>query len=128
VEVKGVEAVAEECCFHRETMPRDAPGGRQWVLLRGGAWKAVDLPHPSNAFVPNAFVRGRRVVASYPAVTTTWCSPLVIDEIGVGTVPGSNFYASDPALGRGLVRFAFPKKDETPDAVEERFKKLPGIG
>jgi hypothetical protein len=44
VEVKGVEAVAEECCFHRETMPRDVPGGRQWVLLRGGAWKAVDLP------------------------------------------------------------------------------------
>jgi aminotransferase len=60
-------------------------------------------------------------------VTTTWRSPLVIDEIGVRTVPGCNFYASDPALGRGLLRFAFPKKDETPDAVEERFKKLPGI-
>ena len=27
--------------------------------------------------------------------------------------------------GRGLVRFAFPKKDETLDAAEERFKKLP---
>jgi aminotransferase len=49
----------------------------------------------------------------------------LIDEIGVATVPGSSFYASDPALGRGLVRFAFPKKDETLDAVEERFKKLP---
>jgi aminotransferase len=51
----------------------------------------------------------------------------LIDEVGVATVPGSSFYASSPALGRGLVRFAFPKKDETFDAVEERFEKLPGI-
>ena len=49
----------------------------------------------------------------------------LIDEVGVATVPGSSFYASSPALGRGLVRFAFPKKDETLDAVEERFEKLP---
>ncbi len=48
----------------------------------------------------------------------------LIDEIGVGTVPGSSFYASDPQLGRGLVRFAFPKKDETLDEVERRFAKL----
>jgi aspartate/methionine/tyrosine aminotransferase len=48
----------------------------------------------------------------------------LIDEIGVATVPGSSFYASDPGLGRGLVRFAFPKKDETFDVVEERFEKL----
>jgi hypothetical protein len=40
-------------------------------------------------------------------------------------VPGSSFYASSPALGRGLVRFAFPKKDKTLDTVEERFEKLP---
>jgi aspartate/methionine/tyrosine aminotransferase len=48
----------------------------------------------------------------------------LIDEVGVGTVPGSSFYASDPLLGRGLVRFAFPKKDETLDEVERRFSKL----
>ena len=48
----------------------------------------------------------------------------LIDEIGVATVPGSSFYSSDPSLGRGLVRFAFPKKDETFDIVEERFAKL----
>ena len=40
------------------------------------------------------------------------------------TVPGSSFYASDPGLGRGLVRFAFPKKDETFKIVEKRFEKL----
>jgi aminotransferase len=48
----------------------------------------------------------------------------LIDEVGVATVPGSSFYASDPGLGRGLVRFAFPKKDATFDDVEKRFEKL----
>jgi aminotransferase len=48
----------------------------------------------------------------------------LIDEVGVATVPGSSFYASDPALVRGLVRFAFPKKDETFAIVEKRFEKL----
>jgi len=48
----------------------------------------------------------------------------LIDNIGVATVPGSSFYASDPGLGRGLVRFAFPKKDETFDRVAERFDNL----
>ena len=46
----------------------------------------------------------------------------LIDEIGVATVPGSSFYASDPGLGRGLVRFAFPTKNETFDIVEKRFE------
>jgi len=50
----------------------------------------------------------------------------LIDEIGVATVPGSSFYASNPQLGRGLVRFAFPKKDETLDEVERRFAGLAG--
>lgn len=51
----------------------------------------------------------------------------LIDEVGVATVPGSSFYASDPGLGRGLVRFAFPKKDETLDLVEERFETLQAL-
>lgn len=52
----------------------------------------------------------------------------LIDEVGIATVPGSSFYASDPSLGRGLVRFAFPKKDETFDVVERRFEKLKTLG
>lgn len=48
----------------------------------------------------------------------------LIDEVVIGTVPGSSFYASDPQLGRGLVRFALPKKDETLDEVERRFERL----
>ena len=48
----------------------------------------------------------------------------LIDNAGVGAVPGSSFYVSEPALGRGRVRFAFPKKDETLDEVERRFEVI----
>ena len=48
----------------------------------------------------------------------------LIDNAGIGTVPGSSFYRSDPSLGRGRVRFAFPKCDATLDAVEARFADL----
>jgi len=48
----------------------------------------------------------------------------LIDEVGVATVPGSSFYASDPGLGRGLVRFAFPKKDATFDLVEKAIREI----
>jgi aspartate/methionine/tyrosine aminotransferase len=36
----------------------------------------------------------------------------LIDEVAVATVPASSFY-HDPALGRGHIRFSFPKKIET---------------
>ncbi|CAN5752751.1 aminotransferase class I/II-fold pyridoxal phosphate-dependent enzyme [soil metagenome] len=52
----------------------------------------------------------------------------LIDDIGIGTVPGSSFYRSDPTLGRGRVRFAFPKRDETLDEVERRLARLPTLG
>jgi aspartate/methionine/tyrosine aminotransferase len=48
----------------------------------------------------------------------------LIDKIGIGSIPGSSFYRSDPELGKGRIRFAFPKKDETLDNVAERFARL----
>jgi aminotransferase len=36
----------------------------------------------------------------------------LVEDVGVGPVPGSSFF-SRPELGRTLVRFAFPKKEET---------------
>jgi len=47
----------------------------------------------------------------------------LIDEVSVPTVRSSSFYSSAPRLGRGLVRFAFPKH-ATFDIVEKRFEKL----
>src|SRR5688500_19643010 len=44
-------------------------------------------------------------------------------EVGVATVPGSNFY-HDPALGRGLVRFAFCQTAETREAAAARLTTI----
>jgi aspartate/methionine/tyrosine aminotransferase len=47
----------------------------------------------------------------------------LIREIGVAPVPGSSFY-HDPSSGRGYVRFAFPKREETFDEVRNRLRRL----
>ena len=36
----------------------------------------------------------------------------LIEKVAVATVPGSSFY-HDPAHGRGLLRFSFPKRIDT---------------
>jgi aspartate/methionine/tyrosine aminotransferase len=51
----------------------------------------------------------------------------LIDEVGIGSIPGSSFYRSDPRLGRGRVRFAFPKRDETLDEVQRRLARLDAL-
>ncbi len=47
----------------------------------------------------------------------------LIEEIGVGAVPGSSFYA-DPADGANLIRFCFAKKPETLELAGERLRRL----
>jgi aspartate/methionine/tyrosine aminotransferase len=47
----------------------------------------------------------------------------LVEEVGVAVVPGSSFY-QDPAHGRGQVRFAFCKKEETLAEAERRLSKL----
>ncbi len=50
----------------------------------------------------------------------------LVETAGVAIVPGTSFYA-DKALGRGYIRFAFPKKPETLAAARERLLKLPAL-
>jgi len=47
----------------------------------------------------------------------------LIEEVAVATVPGSSFY-HDPALGRGHVRFSFPKKIATIDRGLAALRRL----
>jgi len=47
----------------------------------------------------------------------------LISEIGVAAVPGSSFFA-DPADGRHLIRFAFPKREQTLLEAADRLRKL----
>ena len=53
---------------------------------------------------------------------TAFCMHL-INEIGVGAVPGSSFF-SDAADGAHLVRFCFAKKPETLHTAADRLQKL----
>jgi aspartate/methionine/tyrosine aminotransferase len=50
----------------------------------------------------------------------------ITEQIGVAAVPGSSFY-HDPTLGRSMVRFAFPKRDETLDEVGRRLGRLKSL-
>ena len=47
----------------------------------------------------------------------------LIRDIGVAPVPGSSFF-HDPSAGRGFVRFAFPKREETFADVGTRLRRL----
>ncbi|CAJ64690.1 MULTISPECIES: pyridoxal phosphate-dependent aminotransferase [Frankia] len=47
----------------------------------------------------------------------------LVTEIGVATVPGSSFFA-DPADGRHIIRFGFPKKLSTLQAAADRLARL----
>ncbi|HUC42827.1 MAG TPA: aminotransferase class I/II-fold pyridoxal phosphate-dependent enzyme [Candidatus Sulfotelmatobacter sp.] len=46
----------------------------------------------------------------------------LVETVGVGTVPGSSFF-SRPELGRTLLRFAFPKRNETLTEAVARLRR-----
>jgi aspartate/methionine/tyrosine aminotransferase len=69
-----------------------------------------DLVRPEGAYYAMAKVGPLRERLSI-ADDTTFCRELVL-RAGVAAVPGSSFFA-DPAEGRDLIRFAFPKRLDT---------------
>jgi aminotransferase len=52
----------------------------------------------------------------------------MIRQIGVAVVPGSSFYPAGWDEGKRLIRFAFPKRDETLDEAARRLAALRPIG
>lgn len=82
-----------------------------------------DAPTPEGAYYTLADFRPVASALGLPHDDTAFVR-WMIEELGIGAIPGSSFYRSDPALGAGRVRFAFPKKDETLAAVAARFAKL----
>ena len=69
-----------------------------------------DLVRPEGAYYAMAKVGPLRERLNIPD-DTTFCRELVL-RAGVAAVPGSSFF-DDPAEGRDLIRFAFPKRLET---------------
>ncbi len=48
----------------------------------------------------------------------------LIEHVGVAVVPASSFYRKGQPAGRGMVRFCFPKRDETLLEAGRRLSKL----
>jgi len=92
-------------------------------LLRAAGF---DAPSPEGAYYTLADFRGVAAAIGRDDDDHAFAR-FLIDEIGIGSVPGSSFYRSDPRLGRGRVRFAFPKRDETLDEVERRLARLAAL-
>lgn len=93
---------------------------RTVALLRGAGFTAEP---PEGAYYLMAGV-GRPSTLAGTGDDDVAFARWAIDELGVGTIPGSSFYRSDPALGRGTVRVAFPKSDATLDELERRLAPL----
>ncbi len=51
---------------------------------------------------------------------------MLVKDRGVATVPGSSFY-HEPSQGRSRIRFAYPKRDETLNAVQPRLANLSAL-
>jgi aminotransferase len=58
-------------------------------------------------------------LSAFGAADDTAFARRLIEEAGVGGVPGSSFYR-DPHDGRHQLRFAFPKQSETLAGVRRR--------
>jgi aspartate/methionine/tyrosine aminotransferase len=52
----------------------------------------------------------------------------LVREIGVAVVPGSSFYPAGAEAGKRLIRFAFPKREETLAEAERRLASLRPAG
>jgi len=93
---------------------------RTVALLRAAGFAAEP---PEGAYYLMAGIAGPARVAGTGADDVAFAR-WAIDELGVGTIPGSSFYRSDPSLGAGTVRVAFPKSDATLDELERRLAPL----
>jgi aminotransferase len=84
------------------------------------------------AILEQTGLRPHRPAGAYYVITETaglgWDDDVafarhLVEEVGVAVVPGSSFY-QDPRDGRGQVRFAFCKKEETLAEAERRLSRL----
>jgi aspartate/methionine/tyrosine aminotransferase len=111
----GVTAVRLPDAYYEAL--RDAYRERRDTFFELAASSAFDLLLPEGAYYAMARigpVRERLGIEDDAA----FCRELVARG-GVAAVPGSSFFA-DPADGRDLIRFAFPKRRETLQEAAER--------
>jgi aminotransferase len=62
-------------------------------------------------------------IALLTSMDDTAFSEMLVRDVGVASVPGGSFF-HDPSRGRGYVRFAYPKREETLAEVGRRLSRL----
>jgi aspartate/methionine/tyrosine aminotransferase len=100
---------------------RDSYRERRDTFFELTAESAFDLLLPEGAYYAMARIGPIRERVGLED-DTAFCRELV-SRAGVAAVPGSSFFA-DPADGRDLIRFAFPKRLETLRAAAERLAEF----
>ena len=91
--------------------------GRRDALLRGLRECGFDPNPPDGAYYTMAGI------GAFGYDDDVAFARHMIEAVGVATVPASSFF-HDPALGRGQVRFSFPKRLET---IERGLEALRGL-
>lgn len=74
-------------------------------------------------FIPHGAYYIMTDITGFGATDDVAFTHRLVAEVGVAAVPGSSFYHA-PALGRGHIRFAFPKRAETLAQVADRLARV----
>ena len=90
---------------------------RRDAIVSGLLESGFDVAAPDGAYYVMAGI------GSFGATDDVAFARRLIEECAVATVPASSFY-HEPALGRGHIRFSFPKKIET---IERGLAALRGL-
>ena len=104
LQIAVAEALAFPASFYVELLGDYQE--RRDALVTGLQERGFDVFPPDGAYYVMAGI------SRFGASDDVAFARRLIDEVAVATVPGSSFY-HDPALGRGHIRFSFPKKIET---------------
>jgi aspartate/methionine/tyrosine aminotransferase len=104
LQIAVAEALAFPASFYVELLGDYQE--RRDALVTGLQECGFDVTPPDGAYYVMAGI------SRFGATDDVAFARRLIDEVAVATVPASSFY-HDPALGRGHIRFSFPKKIET---------------
>jgi aspartate/methionine/tyrosine aminotransferase len=104
LQIAVAEALAFPASFYVELLGDYQE--RRDALVMGLQESGFDVKSPEGAYYVMAGI------SRFGASDDVTFARRLIEEVAVATVPASSFY-HDPALGRGHIRFSFPKRIET---------------
>lgn len=119
LQIAGVTALGLPQRYYDDL--RDNYQSKRDIMLKGLTDAGFQCHHPDSAYYIMADFSAIR-----PDLDDTAFAMWMTKEIGVTAIPGSSFYA-DKSLGSRLVRFAYPKREETLKAALSRLAAVRAI-